>query len=144
MFPLSSAMWLKIGAIAISLGFALGFAYWKGYSGEHEKFLKFKAEVAATGKAQEQLNAALVEKHELISTSVKDEYEARIAAIRNYYANRVQPNPSSGNLPAVSGSTPRIDESAGNTVFVGQCAEVTQQLVSLQKWIKSVGQDNAK
>jgi hypothetical protein len=132
MFPFNIIMWLKIAAIAT----ALAFSYWKGYSGEHEKFVKFKAEVEAIGKAQEQLNASLIEKHELISSLIKDDYESRIAAIRNYYVDRVQSNPSRGNLPAVSGSTPRTNESAGNTVSIGQCAEVTQQLVSLQKWVE--------
>jgi len=132
MFPFNIITWFKIAVIAT----ALAFSYWKGYSGEHEKFVKFKAEVEAIGKAQEQLNASAAEKHELITEGVKDEYEARIAALRNYYANRVQSNPSRGNLPAVSGSAPRVDESAGNPVLVGQCAEVTQQLVSLQKWVE--------
>lgn len=134
MFPFNVITWLKIAAIAT----ALGFSYWKGYSGEHEKFVKFKAEVEAVGKAQDQLNASLIEKHELISSSVKDDYEGRIAAIRNYYDNRVQSNPRSGNVSTVSVTTTRTNENAGNTVSIGQCAEVTQQLVSLQKWVESV------
>lgn len=140
MFPIPSTLWLKLGAIVI----ALGFAYWKGYSGEHEKFVKFQAEVEAVGKAQEQLNASLVEKHELVSTSIKDEYEARIAAVRNYYANRVQPNSSGGRVSTAPNASAGTDATADNAIFIGQCAEVTQQLVSLQKWIRSVGKDNAK
>lgn len=134
MFPIPSTLWLKIGAIVI----ALGFAYYKGYSGEHEKFVKFQAEVEAVGKAQEQLNASLVEKHELVSTSIKDEYEARIAAVRNYYANRVQSNPSGGKVSTVSNTTLGTNATADNAIFIGQCAEVTQQLVSLQKWIQGI------
>jgi hypothetical protein len=132
MFPFNVITWFKIAAIAT----ALAFSYWKGYSGEHEKFLKFKAEVEAVGKAQELANQSAAEMAAVITEGVKDEYEARIAAIRNYYANRVQSNPHSGNVSTVSGSAPRVNESAGNSVFVGQCAEVTQQLVSLQKWVE--------
>ena len=140
MFPIPSALLVKIGiVVAIFLT-----GYFLGWNGEHKKFVQFKADIAALGKAQEVLNEAKVKEHENTSIAIKDEYEARLAAVRNYYANRMQPNPSGGNMPPVSGATPRIDESAGNTVFVGQCAEVTQQLVSLQKWIQSVGQDNAK
>ena len=132
MFPFNIITWFKIGAIAT----ALGFSYWKGYSGEHERFLKFKAEVEAVGKAQEIANQNAVEMAEVITEGVKDEYEARIAALRNYYANRVQPNPNCSNVSTVSGSAPRVNESAGNTVSARQCAEVTQQLVSLQKWVE--------
>ena len=132
MFPFNIITWFKIGAIAT----ALAFSYWKGYSGEHEKFLKFKAEVEAVAKAQELVNQNAAEMAEVITEGVKNEYEARIAALRNYYDNRVQPNPNRGNVSAVSGSTARTHESAGNTVSAGQCAEVTQQLVSLQKWVE--------
>jgi hypothetical protein len=134
MFPFNILTWVKIAVIAT----ALAFSYWKGYSGEHEKFLKFKAEVEAVGKAQEIANQSAAEIAAVITEGVKNEYEASIAALRNYYDNRVQSNPSRGNLPAVSGSAPRTNESAGNTVPAGQCAEVTQQLVSLQKWVESV------
>jgi hypothetical protein len=134
MFPFNIITWVKIGAIAT----AIAFSYWKGYSGEHERFVKFKAEVEAVGKAQEIANQSAAEIAAVITEGVKDEYEARIVALRNYYTNRVQSNPRGSNLPTVSGATPRVDESAGNPVFVGQCAEVTQQLVSLQKWVENV------
>lgn len=134
MFPFNILTWVKIAVIAT----ALAFSYWKGYSGEHEKFVKFKAEVEAVGKAQEIANQSAAKIAAVITEGVKNEYEASIAALRNYYDNRVQSNPSRGNLPAVSGSTSRTNESAGNTVSIGQCAEVTQQLVSLQKWVESV------
>jgi len=134
MFPFNIITWFKIAVIAT----ALAFSYWKGYSGEHEKFLKFKAEVEAVGKAQEIANQSAVEIAAVITEGVKNEYEARIAAIRNYYSNRVQSNPNSGNVSSVSVTTTGTNESTGNTVSIGQCAEVTQQLVSLQKWVESI------
>jgi hypothetical protein len=140
MFPFNIITWFKIAVIAT----ALAFSYWKGYSGEHEKFLKFKAEVEAVGKAQELANQSAAEMAAVITEGVKNEYEARIAALRNYYPSRVQSNSSSGNLPAVSGSTARVDESARDTVPAGQCAEVTQQLVSLQKWVERQSENVGK
>jgi hypothetical protein len=134
MFPFNIITCFKIGAIAA----ALCFSYWKGYSGEHERFMKFKAEVEAVGKAQEIANQSAVEIAAVITEGVKDEYEARIAALRNYYTDRVQSNPRSGNVSSVSVTTTGTNESAGNTVSIGQCAEVTQQLVSLQKWVESI------
>jgi hypothetical protein len=134
MFPFNIITWFKIAVIAT----ALAFSYWKGYSGEHEKFLKFKAEVEAVGKAQEIANQNAAEMAEVITEGVKNEYEARIAALRNYYSNRVQSNPNRSNVSTVSSSTAGTHESAGDTVSARQCAEVTQQLVSLQKWVESI------
>ena len=60
MFPLPILTYIKIAAVVL----ALSFAYYKGYSGEHEKFVKFQAEVAALGKAQELVNEQKVKEHE--------------------------------------------------------------------------------
>jgi hypothetical protein len=134
MFPLPMLTYIKIAAVAA----ALAFAYYKGYSGEHEKFVKFQAEVAAVGKAQEVINEAKVKEHETISTSISNQYEARLSAIHNYYADRVQPNPYSGNVPSVSKPTACPNASPANAEFTRQCAETTLMLTELQNWIKSI------
>jgi hypothetical protein len=134
MFPLPMLTYIKIAAVVA----ALAFAYYKGYSGEHEKFVKFQAEVAAVGKAQEVINEAKVKEHETISTSISNQYEARLSAIHNYYADRVQPNPYSGNVSSVSKPTACPNASPANAEFIRQCAETTLMLTELQNWIKSI------
>jgi hypothetical protein len=134
MFPLPMLTYIKIAAVVA----ALAFAYYKGYSGEHEKFVKFQAEVAAVGKAQEVINEAKVKEHETISTSISNQYEARLSAIHNYYADRVQPNPYSGDVPSVSKPTACPNASPANAEFTRQCAETTLMLTELQNWIKSI------
>jgi hypothetical protein len=128
---------LKIGAAAA----ACALMYFLGYSHEHERFVKYKADVAALGKAQEQLNAALTEKHELISTSIKDEYEASLSAVHNYYADRVR-NTSSSPMPVVSNPAKCPITATTDNVSARQCAETTLMLTELQKWVRSV--TNAK
>jgi hypothetical protein len=125
---------LKIGAAAA----ACALMYFLGYSHEHERFVKYKADVAALGKAQEQLNAALTEKHELISTSIKDEYEANLSAVHNYYSDRVQPVASSSPMPTVSKPAKCPVAATTDTVSARQCAETTLMLTELQKWVRSV------
>ena len=134
MIPIPSPLMLKIGAAAA----ACALMYFLGYSHEHERFVKYKADVAALGKAQEQLNAALTEKHELISTSIKDEYEANLSAVHNYYSDRVQPVASSGSLPTVSKPAKCPITATTDTVSARQCAETTLMLTELQKWVRSV------
>jgi hypothetical protein len=127
-------LYAKIGiAIAVILA-----AYWKGYSDEHERFLKFQAEVAAIGKAQEIANQNAVMVAELISEGVRDEYEVKIAALRSKYAGagRVQQCGSSGSkVPSVSKPSSSTNGAANDLGVIGNCALETAKLVALQKWI---------
>lgn len=133
MFPIPSTLMLKIGAVLA----ACALMYFLGWNHEHERFVKYKADVAALGKAQEQLNAALIEKHTLITTSIKDEYEASLSAVHNYYADRVR-NTSSSPMPAVSKPAKCPVAATTDTVSARQCAETTLMLTELQKWVRSV------
>ena len=135
MFPLfPSALWMKLVAI-LALCAAM---YFMGYSHEHKKFVKYQAEIAALGKAQETINAAKVKEHETISTSIANQYEARLSAVHNYYADRVQLNTSSGNLPTVPKPTSCPNAAPTNTEFIRQCAETTLMLTELQNWVRSI------
>ena len=125
----------------IKVGLALAACaifYFMGYSHEHKKFVAFQAEIAALGKAQETINAAKVKEHETISTSIANQYEARLSAVHSYYADRVQPNPSSGNLPTIPKPTSCPNAATTDTVSARQCAETTLQLTELQNWVRSI------
>ena len=112
--------------------------YFLGWNQEHKRFVAFKAEVAAVGKAQEVLNEAKVKEHEVISDSIKNQYEARLSAVHSYYVDRVQPNSSSGSVSTVSKPAQCVNAATTNTVPAGQCAETTLQLTELQNWVKSI------
>jgi hypothetical protein len=129
-------LYAKIGiAVVVILA-----AYWKGYSDEHERFLKFQAEVAAVGKAQELANQHAIEVAEIITEGVRSEYEARIDAVRRQYAGRVQQcSTGRSNLPATPKTTSRADDLAADSRLAGLCAETTQQLISLQQWVAKQG-----
>ena len=134
MFPIPSALLIKAGIVLA----VCALMYFLGWNQEHKRFVAFKAEVAAVGKAQEVLNEAKVKEHEVISTAITNQYEARLSAVHNYYADRVQPNPSSGSVSTVSKPTQCVNAAPTNTVPAGQCAETTLQLTELQNWVKSI------
>ena len=134
MFPIPSTLLIKIGA-ALALCAVM---YFMGWNHEHKKFVAYQAEVAAVGKAQEVINAAKVKEHETISTSIANQYEARLSAVHSYYADRVQPNPSSGNLPTISKPTACPNAAPADSVSARQCAETTLQLTELQNWVRSI------
>ena len=112
--------------------------YFLGWNQEHKRFVAFKAEVAAVGKAQEVLNEAKVKEHEVISTAITNQYEARLSAVHSYYADRVQLNTSSGSVSTVSKPTVCPNAAITDTVSARQCAETTLMLTELQNWVRSI------
>jgi len=125
---------LGIAGLVIAL---FGFGYYRGYSAEKERFDAFKSELEASAKAQEKINAQIEQKNKLIATNIKSEYETKIIALRNYYANSLR-HTNSNKLSSFSDSSYRVDEKTTDPVFIGQCAETTVQLTSLQDWIRAV------
>ena len=126
-------------AAALILVASFGGGYYKGYSAEHTKFLAFQEQVKTTARVQEAKNESVVKQAELVTDGVKNEYEARLAALRSYYARRVQqPSTGSGNVSSVSSASAGANGSTSDPEFVGRCAATTAQLVSLQEWIRKI------
>lgn len=132
MFPIPSALLIKAGIVLA----VCALMYFLGWNQEHKRFVAFKAEVAAVGKAQEVLNEAKVKEHEYKATAIKDEYEGKLAAVNNYYSERLL-DPNSSSVPTVSKPAGCPNAAPANTVPAGQCAETTLQLIQLQKWIRN-------
>ena len=136
MFGLINPLYKLLGIIGLVIAL-FGFGYYQGYSSEKERFDAFKAELEASALAQEKINQQIEQKNKLIATNIKSEYETKIIALRNYYANSLRYT-NSNKLSSFPDSTYRVDEKTTDPIFIGQCAETTQQLVSLQDWIKAV------
>ena len=127
-------LYAKIAAIAI----ALALAYWGGYDRMRDKHLLFVAEVKAAGEAQEAANKSAIEIAEVITESVKENYENQIAALRTKYAGvgRVCDNGASRrDLPKNAKPARDAYDPTTDPEFIAKCAMTTQQLVSLQQWI---------
>lgn len=133
MFP--STLMIKAG-IALAICAVM---YFMGYSHEHKRFVQYKAEVAAVGKAQEVINQAKVKEHETISTAITNQYEARLSAVHSYYSERLlDTGASRGSVPTVSKPTSCPNAAPANTISVRQCAETTLQLTELQNWVRNI------
>ena len=124
--------YLAIGGAVIAL---FGFGYWKGYSAEKERFDAFKVELEAQAKAQEIVNDAKKKQQDIISKSIRSEYETKLNALRSYYGG-VRQQSSNASLSTIPNSSISIDGKATNLELA--CAYTTQQLVSLQEWIVEV------
>lgn len=136
MFGLINPLYKLLGIIGLVIAL-FGFGYYQGYSAEKKRFDAFKAELEASAIAQEKINQQIEQKNKLIATNIKSEYETKITALRNYYANSLR-YPDSSKLPSLPIATHRVDEATTDPIFIGQCAETTQQLTSLQDWVNAV------
>jgi hypothetical protein len=124
--------YIKITVITVICASFFGGGWWVGYS----KYLDYKKEVEIIAKTQEEKVKSIRSQQELVNKSTEKEYEAKIAAIRNYYkSTSVWNNPSSGKVSGISATPSISDVSAAYSTLTGQCAQTTQQLVSLQDWI---------
>ena len=127
MFPLSINNWIMVGLSVIAMA---GFTYGRY---QHNQYIEFKQEIAVAVAKKEAENISIQKQSDLVNKGIKNEYEAKISALRNYYSSGLR-NSSSGELSAIPQSTISIDGKATNLQLA--CAYTTQQLISLQDWIK--------
>lgn len=123
-----------IGVIAL-VGVLFGSGYYKGYSSEKERFDAFKADLEAQVKAQEAINEATKKQQDIISKSIRSDYENKLNSLKSYYGGLRQQS-SSTTLSPIPNSTIGLDGKATNLELA--CSYTTQQLVSLQEWIVEV------
>lgn len=135
MFGLINPLYKIIGIIGL-VAVLFGTGYYRGYSAEKARFDAFKTELEASAKAQEKINQQIEQKNKLIADNSKREYEAKIVALRHYY-DRLR-HPDTNKLPSAAITAHRVDEKATDPVFIGQCAETTLQLISLQDWVTAI------
>jgi hypothetical protein len=117
-------------------GAVLVIAFSTGWYVRNLDYKAFKLEVLNTAKAQEAHVESITKQQALVTKGITNEYEAKLSAVRNYYkSTSVWNNPSSGKVSGISPAPNAADVIASYNVLAGQCAETTQQIVSLQSWL---------
>jgi hypothetical protein len=111
-------------------------AFLAGWNVRNNDYKAFKLEVEHTAQAQEANVKSIQKQQALVTKGITNEYEAKLAAVRQYYkSTSVWNNPSSGKVSGISASPSATDVITAYNVLAGQCAETTQQIVSLQSWL---------
>jgi hypothetical protein len=128
MFPLPISTWVMVGLTVFALA---GFGYGKY---EHNKYVTYKAEVENIAKAQEAHVKSIQKQHQLVTKGISDEYDAKLALIRQYYANGVR-SPSTSSVSNLSDTTKLFDASTAYNQLASNCAQTTLMLTELQRWI---------
>ena len=113
---------------------AVLFAGYLGYSFEHSRFVAYRGEVNALAFAQEAKNKEVIKEQALINKGISNEYQAKLVAIKSMYSG--MHNTSSNSMPSVSNTTSSIDGTPTDPQFIEKCAMTTQQVESLQSWIR--------
>ena len=137
MFPLPISVYIYAACAVLALG---GLGYGKYQSAKYDAYVS-KVELAA--KEQEMINKSKAKEAFQVNEKVKNDYENRIALIKRTYGG--VRFPSTSETSTVPKSTSSIDGTPSDPAFIEKCAITTQQLVSLQSWLKEqIGIFNAK
>jgi hypothetical protein len=112
-----------------------------GWYVEHLALVDYKQEVQIAAQTQIDANKAKLKEQEIINENIKQTYDARIDNIKHFYGGML--NTRSSPTFTVPTATISVNGTTKNVVdFTEQCAETTQQLVTLQDWInQQVGID---
>ena len=122
--------YVKISIISAICMFAFGSGYWMGYS----RYIEYKKSVEIAAQAQEAHVESIKKQQELTTNLIQKEYDAKLALLRQYYANGVR-QPNSSSVSNLSTTSAIANANTAYAELIGQCAETTQQLVSLQEWL---------
>ena len=123
--------YVKVGILVGLCSIVFGSGYWMGYS----RYIEYKKQIDIAAKEQEAHVESIKKQQEITTKGIEKEYEAKLALLRNYYASGVR-QPNTSKLPTLSNTTNGLDAITAYNLLAGQCAEATQQLVSLQEWTK--------
>lgn len=121
----------------IIAGALLLVAFASGWGLRNRDFKEYKVEVENAAKAQEAHVESIKKQQALVNKGIENEYEAKIAALRNYYkSTSVWNNSSSSKVPGLSPAPSATDVITAYNLLAGQCAETTAQTIALQDWVK--------
>lgn len=118
-------------------GAILVVAFSTGWYVRNLDYQAFKLEVLNTAKAQEAHVESITKQQALVTKGIANEYDSKIAALRNYYkSTSVWNNPSSGSVSGISTAPSTANVIAAYNEIAGLCAETTAQTIALQDWIR--------
>ena len=106
-----------------------------GFYVEHLRFSDYRQEVQIAGEKQQAETAAKIKEQEIINENIKQTYEARLTSIHSFYSGMLDTR--GGIVSSDPNATITINGETHNFVDVAsQCAATTEQLRTLQEWVR--------
>ena len=123
----------KLAILGAVLSIAFGSGWWMGYS----RYVEYKKSVEIAAKAQEAHVESITKQQALVTKGIENEYNAKLAAVRNYYKSTSVWNNNTSKVSGISAAPSATDVIASYNLLAGQCAETTAQTIALQDWINA-------
>ena len=143
----------RLLALALAAAALFGSGWFKGHAsgraaGEAD-LAAFRASVEVAGAKQAAHTQEVIAQQEAVNVKISSDYEGKLAALRARYSSLQQSaatRPDGSAVPALSCPAPGTDGRPANPVsavaradfdqLAGLAAQTTQQLVSLQDWVR--------
>ena len=109
--------------------------FFAGWHMRDNDFTIYKDQVRIAAEKQIAETASIQKQHVLVTKGISDEYDAKLALIRQYYANGVRNNNGSNPMSSISTTSKLSDAIAAYNQLASDCAATTLQAVTLQQWI---------
>jgi hypothetical protein len=131
MFPLSIGTYVKAGLLII---FICG-VFFAGWHSRDRDFTIYKDQVRIAAEKQQAHTESIQKQQEITTKGIQNEYDAKLALLRQYYANGVRNNNGSNPMSSISTTSKLSDAIAAYNQLASDCAATTLQAVTLQQWI---------
>ena len=124
------ATYIKAGLLIV---FICG-VFFAGWHMRDRDFTVYKDQVRIAAQEQAAQVESIKKQQEITTKGIKDEYDAKLALIRQYYANGVRQSGTSP-MSGISSTTKLSDAISAYNQLASDCAATTLQTVTLQQWI---------
>jgi len=119
--------------IALLVAFVCG-VFFAGWHTRDRDFTVYKLEQQAIVEKQLAETESIKKQQELVTKGIQDEYDAKLALLRQYYANGVRQSGTSS-MSGLSSTSKLSDAIAAYNQLASDCAATTLQVVTLQQWV---------
>jgi len=140
MWTLLTGLFSSYGT-AIKVALLVAFVCGVFFAGRHTRdrdFTVYKLAQQAIVEKQQAENESIKKQQALINKGIQDEYDAKLALLRQYYANGVRSNNGTSAVPGITSTAKLSDAIAAYNQLAGQCAQTTLMVTEWQKWYEEV------
>jgi hypothetical protein len=109
--------------------------FFAGWHTRDRDFTIYKNQVRIEAEKAQAHTESIQKQQEITTKGIQNEYDAKLALLRQYYANGVRNNNGSNTMSSISTTSKLSDAIAAYNQLASDCAATTLQTVTLQQWI---------
>ena len=109
--------------------------FFAGWHTRDRDFTIYKDQVRIEAEKAQAHTESIQKQQEITTKGIQNEYDAKLALLRQYYANGVRNNNGSNTMSSISSTSKLSDAIAAYNQLASDCAATTLQAVTLQQWI---------